>query len=130
MTRERNRANSNTYIERCKTDPVLRSKIPPCWEPGTPCPNHCAEAHYNRVVLNHTQLHKDWEGWRMAGKELVSPKGERISPSRLEGLIWSTRADDIRQSARIRKSKRQQSLVKVVVVQLADWHNKHFGRSA
>ena len=70
----------------------------------------------------------------MAGKNLVSPRGERISPRRLEGLIWLKKADDRRRSARItarvNKTKREQSLVKVVVVQLADWQHKHLGRIA
>ena len=63
----------------------------------------------------------------MAGKNLVSPR-------RLEGLIWLKQADDRRRSARVtarvNKTSREQSLVKVVVVQLTDWQHKHLGRIA
>ena len=122
--------DEKSYIKRCKTDPVLKNLIPPCWEPGTPCPNKCAERHYQRVVFNHVELHQEWRGWRMAGKELVSPKGDRLSPRRIQGMIWSQKMDEARQSARVNKTKREQSLVKVVVVQLADWQHKHLGRIA
>ena len=44
---------------------------PPCWEPGTQCPNGCARDHYRRVVDNHVSLSGPWAGWRLAGRDLV-----------------------------------------------------------
>lgn len=44
--------------------------------------------HYRRVVENHTPLHGPWEGWRMAGRDLVAPDRQRISPERLRGLLF------------------------------------------
>lgn len=65
---------------------------PPCWEPGQTCPNACARAHYERVVYNHAPLYGPWAGWRLAGRELVSPGRSkaalRIPPVRLLGLLW------------------------------------------
>lgn len=48
---------------------------PPCWKPGTPCPNRCAAAHYSRTIFNRTELQGPWSGWRLAGARLVSPSG-------------------------------------------------------
>ncbi len=61
---------------------------PPCWAEGQACPNDCASQHYQRVVANIVPLHGDWAGWRMAGRCLVSPDGDRISPERLRGVLW------------------------------------------
>lgn len=53
---------------------------------------HChaehPEGHYERVVQNKTTLHGPWSGWRMAGRFLVAPDRERITPERLRGLLW------------------------------------------
>jgi len=48
--------------------------------------------HYQRVVYNKTPLYGPWAGWRMAGKDLVSPDGDRINPHRLRGFLWTERA--------------------------------------
>lgn len=31
---------------------------------------------------------EDWNGWRFAGRFLVSPDGERMTARRLDGLLW------------------------------------------
>ena len=51
-------------------------------------PPPCAAAHYRRIIDNHTALHGAWSGWRMAGRDLVSPDGDRINPQRLRGLLF------------------------------------------
>ncbi|PPU91426.1 hypothetical protein XalbCFBP2523_14775 [Xanthomonas albilineans] len=122
--RQGNRSMSDTYdIDR----------RPPCWEPGQPCPNHCAQAHARHVLDNHVELHGPWAGWRLAGRDLVAPSGERIPERRLRGLLWRADAIDLRDSARARnkaRKARQQAMVKVVVVDLATWRDRHFGRMA
>lgn len=112
-----------------KSNDLIR---PPCWNAGQPCPNPCAEAHFNHVIYNHVALHGSWSGWSLAGRDLVSPNKERISVERLRGLIWSTHANDIRQSASRRRDaqKNKRQLVKVVVVDLQDWRDHRFGRIA
>ena len=59
----------------------------PCHVQGTK-PNACAAAHYRRIVENHVNLSGPWEGWRLAGRDLVSPDRKRISPERLRGLLF------------------------------------------
>lgn len=53
---------------------------------------HCnaehPEGHYERVVHNKTALYGPWTGWRMAGRFLVAPDRDRITPERLRGLLW------------------------------------------
>lgn len=61
---------------------------PPCWGEGVACPNDCAAQQCQRVVANIVPLHEDWAGWRMAGRCLVSPDGDRIRPDRLRGVLW------------------------------------------
>lgn len=60
---------------------------PPCWEPGTQCPNSCASDYYRRVIDNHVTLTGPWAGWRLAGRDLVAPSGERIPERRLRGTL-------------------------------------------
>ena len=59
---------------------------PPCLSPGAPM-NECASARYASQVHNHVDLTGPWAGWRLRGRDLVSPDGERISPQRLTGLL-------------------------------------------
>ena len=59
-----------------------------CWH----CQAEHPEAHHERIVYNKTPLYGPWTGWRMAGRELVSPEGDRINPGRLAGLLWAERA--------------------------------------
>ena len=62
-------------------------KPPPCWHKGQ-SPNICAQQLYQRTTHNLTPLYGHWTGWRMAGRVLVSPDGDRISPERLRGILW------------------------------------------
>lgn len=48
----------------------------------------CAAAHYRRIVENHASLSSPWVGWRLAGRDLVVPDCQRISPERLRGLMF------------------------------------------
>lgn len=62
----------------------------PCHKLGK-MPNECAAAHFRRVIDNHMPLHGPWAGWRMAGRDLVSPEGDRINARRLSGILWAER---------------------------------------
>lgn len=71
----------------------------PCHKVGKD-PTPCALAHYRRVIDNHVRLHGPWAGWRLAGRDLVSPDGDRINPQRLRGLLFRQDAE-----ARIAKAR-------------------------
>ena len=62
---------------------------PPCWPEGQRCPNACAAQLHHRVIRNQTPLYGEWAGWRMAGRCLVSPDGDRITPERLRGILFA-----------------------------------------
>lgn len=81
----------------------------PCHKIGTK-PNACAAAHYRRVVEGHMPLYGPWAGWRLAGRELVSPDGERINPARLRGLLFRAAAE-----ARIDRARKQAADVRSVI---------------
>lgn len=81
---------------------------PPCWPEQKPCPNECAQALYQREVYNRHHLPSPWDGWRFAGRVLVSPDGDRIAPERLRGMLWReslrSRRDTLeRGSAQVKK---------------------------
>lgn len=59
-----------------------------CWH----CKAETPDAHYQRVVYNKTALHGDWTGWRMAGRFLIAPGGQRITPERVRGFLWNEHA--------------------------------------
>jgi hypothetical protein len=66
---------------------------------------------------------EDWYGWRLRGRHLVSPDGQRITRRRLEGLLWRDEKElrlagfASRRKAEAERPRRQ--LVKVIVVELA-----------
>ncbi|TWT23617.1 hypothetical protein FQY83_03030 [Luteimonas marina] len=82
------------------------NSLPPCWPKGQACPNECAASLYEREIYNRAPMHGPWAGWRMAGRELVSPDGDRITPERLRGLVWRLRAEARRDAARAAREKR------------------------
>lgn len=55
------------------------------------CKAESTEAHALRVIYNHTALHAEWAGWRMAGRWLVSPRGDRITPDELARVLTERR---------------------------------------
>lgn len=88
---------------------------PPCWPAGQPCPNACAAQVRDLVARNHVKLSGPWAGWRLAGRDLVSPEGIRFSPERLRGLAWRQEAEA--RLAHIRAThRRPEPLVTVIRV--------------
>jgi hypothetical protein len=43
---------------------------------------------YQVQVLGHIDLRGEWQGWRLRGRYLISPDGERINPTRLSGICF------------------------------------------
>ena len=60
---------------------------PPCIKPGASV-NPCARRLYAEKVLGHVDLSADWAGWRLRGRWLVSPEGDRVNPQRLRGILF------------------------------------------
>lgn len=109
----------------------LKDRLPPCWPTGQPCPNSCAAALHDRVATNHVHLSQQWQGWRLAGRDLVSPDGDRINPQRLRGLLFRQAAEARLHAAKARRKPAQpkSQTVKVLIVPLTDWQERHFGRA-
>jgi len=61
--------------------------VPPCLANGEKI-NNCARSLYTWRVNAQGEMPGDWAGWRLAGRFLVSPDGDRISPGRLRGLLF------------------------------------------
>lgn len=61
---------------------------PPCWLESAACPNWCAQDHYRRTVHGHLDLVGPWAGWRIAGRWLINPSGERIAPHLLDRWMY------------------------------------------
>lgn len=59
--------------------------MPRCWH----CKAESSGEHYDRVVYGKGPLFGPWEGWRLAGRYLVGPAGNRITPERLRGILWA-----------------------------------------
>lgn len=62
-------------------------KNPPCWPDGQPPPNRCAATLFQRVTSGNTELHGEWTGWRIAGRELITPQRRRVPVAVLLQLI-------------------------------------------
>ena len=38
-------------------------------------------------IFQHADFAGDWSGWRLRGRDLISPDGDRVSARRLRGLL-------------------------------------------
>lgn len=78
-------------------------------------------------VHNKIDLSGPWSGWKLRGRYLVSPSGDRLSPQRVEGLAWRD-AMELRRAgyASRRKAERakQGPTVRVVVVDLHEYRER------
>jgi len=82
-------------------------------------------------VHNITPLAGPWAGWRLAGRDLVSPDGTRMSPERVRGLAWRQESEDRLARSRARNAARksgQHGMVRVLVVRIADWRADKLGQ--
>ena len=76
-------------------------------------------------------------GWSVRGNYLVSPDGDRMTPERIAGLAWRDQMElrvagfaSRRKAEAGQRNAGQRQMVKVVVVDLGDFRDRHFGRSA
>lgn len=88
-----------------------------------------------QIVEIRTNVPARWHGWRFTaeGHFLVSPDGDHITPQRLAGLLWRDAMELRRDGLRSRKEAEKRvrrGPVKVVVVDLADWHARNVGSRA
>lgn len=70
-----------------------------------------------------TDIPADWRGFRFAGRYLVTPDGDRMTPQRLRGLAWRDAMELHRAgfASRRRAERGAGGRVKVVVVDLQDY---------
>lgn len=47
----------------------------------------CLRGVYNWTVYGNGPLHGEWQGWRIAGRDLVAPGGRRISLGEIESML-------------------------------------------
>ena len=104
------------------------SNIAPCHVVGTK-PNACALAVHNLRAYGCADLGGPWAGWRLAGRDLVTPDGLRIPPERVRGLGWRQDAEVRRDRARAANEARHnhRQMVRVVVVTLAEFRSMPTG---
>lgn len=88
-----------------------------------------------QIIAIPTDVPQPWDGWSFSasGRHFVSPDRQKITPERLAGLLWRDAMELRRAGLKSRREAEKRVLqgrVKVVVVNLADWHAKHFGSRA
>lgn len=81
--------------------------------------------------------HPEWLGFRFAGRWLIGPDGDRITPDRLRGLLWRDAMELRRAGYASRRAAEaakiasgRQRLVKVVVVELGELRERYSGTTA
>ena len=116
-------------------DPWDTRRQPPCWELDITGgkPNFCKLAHAEHVLRNHVELHGPWAGWRLAGRDLVSPEGVRLSAGRLKGIVWREESEQRLARVRARNDERKaghRGMVTVIRMPVRDWHAERFGSRA
>lgn len=87
------------------------------------------------IIEIRTDVPSSWNGWHFSasGRHLVSPGREKITPERLAGLLWRDAMELRRAGLRSRRDAEKavrRGPVKVVIVDLADWHARNVGSRA
>lgn len=98
-----------------------------------PTPEEALQFMHDALVYQRIDFTGRWHGWRMRGRDLVSPDGDRISPERLTGLLWRVQAEARRDAARAKREAAERArspVVTVLRVRLTDWQQEHFGAAA
>lgn len=54
-----------------------------------PTPDEAMSFMYDALVLCRVDLAGEWSGWKIRGRVLVSPDGDRIPVERLRGLLFT-----------------------------------------
>lgn len=54
-----------------------------------PTPDEAMRFMYDAVVLSRIDLAGEWAGWKIRGRVLVSPDGDRVPVERLRGLLFT-----------------------------------------
>ena len=87
---------------------------PLCLIPGQPV-NACARKLYAEKVLGHIDLTADWAGWRLRGRWLISPDGDRVNPHRLRGMLFRE-ANERRHKAGLKSSQQRAAVIELGLV--------------
>ena len=87
------------------------------------------------IVAIQTDVPEHWSGWAFSasGRHFVSPDRQKITPERLAGLLWRDAMELRRAGLKSRREAEKpvrRGMVKVVVVDLADWHARNVGSRA
>lgn len=76
------------------------------------------------VLYQHIDFAGTWQGWKLRGRELVSPDKDRITPQRLLGLLWRDEME-LRLAGFASRKKAEQAKqspkVRVLVVDLQEY---------
>jgi hypothetical protein len=92
-----------------------------------PTPEEAMDFLFDFLVHNHADLVGQWYGWKLRGRHLVTPAGDRLTPERLAGLVWRDAAE-LRlagfTSRRKAEAAKRSPKVRVVVVDLQDYRER------
>ena len=79
----------------------------------------------------------EWYGWRLRGRHLVSPDGKRMTQERLRGLLWRDELElrragyaSRRKAEAGNRARQYGAKIKVVIVDLAEFRDRHSGQAA
>lgn len=87
------------------------------------------------IMAIETPVPTSWAGWGFSdsGRYLMSPDRQKITPERLAGLLWRDSMELRRAGLKSRREAEKpvrRGPVKVVIVDLADWHARNVGSRA
>jgi len=81
-------------------------------------------------------LDGDWYGWRLRGRHLISPDGQRMTQERLRGLLFRDQLElrkagyaSRRKADRGTRAKQYTPKVKVVIIDLAEYRENGLAAS-
>ena len=84
-----------------------------------------AHFYYQAKVHNNIDLTRQWSGFKLRGRDLVAPDGQRITVQRINGILWrdemELRKKGFASRRKAEADSRKNQLVKVVVIPLGQY---------
>jgi len=82
---------------------------------------------FDALVRANIDLAGPWQGWRLRGRHLVTPGGERLTPERVAGLAWRDAMELRRAGYASRRAAERAAhgpTIRVVVVDLHEYRER------
>lgn len=96
--------------------PSRRAGIDAGKRPRKPSKDDAEAFMYAAMIDCHIDLSQEWSGWKIRGRDLVSPDGVRISVGRMKALLFREESAQRRDRQKLREPVESTNVVRLPVM--------------